>query len=127
MTAKHPDKHPEKHPEKPPEPRQQRVEMKSKGGDEVVVTHGTESYHVPREGHIDLPPKVAEHVIRQGGALPVDQVPPPTQGTVDVKNVIDPATTLGYGGNTYTPDNKGITTVPLAILVEILPHGYTPA
>jgi hypothetical protein len=116
--AKHHDKAAEKaHKEEPKrapdrEPPRQRVEMKSRG-DEVVVTHGTESYTVPRTGEIDLPPHVAEHVIRQGGAKAINPKDAPLQGSIQIKNVSDPGAILGYGDQTYQPDKQtGIVTIP---------------
>jgi hypothetical protein len=130
--AKHHDKAAEKqHKEEPKrapdrEPAKQRVLMKNPGGDEVVVTHGTESYHVPRDGVIDLPPKVAEHVIRQGGAQPLDNKPDPLPGTIQIQNASDPEATLGYGDQTYTPDKNGIVTVPyeMAEDSDFEAHGF---
>jgi hypothetical protein len=124
-TTKHPPEKDAKHHDKPAEKQhkdepkrapdrepKQRVEMKSRG-DEVVVTHGTESYTVPRTGEIDLPPHVAEHVIRQGGAKAINPKDAPLQGTIQIQNASDPEATLGYGDQTYQPDKKtGIVTIP---------------
>jgi hypothetical protein len=127
--AKHHDKPAEKaHKEEPKrapdrEPAKQRVLMKNPGGDEVVVTHGTESYHIPRDGEADLPPEVAMHVIRQGGARAIEPRADPVEGSVQVRHA-DPATRLSYGEDRYPVDRNGLATIPLAILEEVLPHGF---
>jgi hypothetical protein len=130
--AKHHDKPAEKaHKEEPKrapdrEPAKQRVLMKNPGGDEVVVTHGTESYHIPRDGEADLPPHVAEHVIRQGGAKAINPKDAPLQGTIQIQNVSDPKAIIGYGDQTYQPDATGIMTVPYEMSEEsdLEAHGF---
>jgi hypothetical protein len=122
--AKHAEKHakePEKHPVKDPDPPTRRVELQNATiGDETTIGHGTKSYLVPRDGIVDLPPEVAEHVIRQGGARPLDLPQEHGEGTVTVKHVSDPKATLAYGNEV----NTGEFEVPVAILAEIEPHGF---
>lgn len=134
MTIKHPEKHPEKdvkHPEKHPGPEKhldkesptQRVQIHNATiGDETSIGHGTKSYTVPRDGIVDLPKEAAEHVIRQGGAVPLDPLPTPSDVKVTVKHVSDPKATLAYGDE----QKSGEFEVPVSILPEIAPHGFVP-
>jgi hypothetical protein len=132
-TKQHPHDHDKdaKHPEKPgkdsekqhleKESPTRRVEFPSAAkGDEVTIGHGTQSYHVPRDGVIDLPKEAAEHVIRQGGAVLIDPIPEPSGQKVTVKHVSDPKATLAYG----TEIRTGEFEIPVEIVAEIAPHGF---
>ena len=124
--VKHPEKHakePEKHP--PQESTTRRVEFhNATSGDETTVGHGTKSYPVPRDGIVDLPHDVAEHVIRQGGAKPLDKPSPEPEGSVKVKHVSDSEALLSYGQDSYKADKNGVMTVPLGIVAEAEAHGF---
>jgi hypothetical protein len=74
---------------------------------------------------IDLPPKVAEHVIRQGGAQPLDPPADPLEGTIVVQNP-DPEAFLAYGGDIYKPGGDGTVSIPTAIVDAAKAHGFFP-
>lgn len=94
-----------------------------KGTDEV--NHGTTSYPVPKDGHVDLPTVVADHVIRQGGAEDLDK-PPAPEGSVDVKHESDPKRGVTWGEKHFEPGKDGKLHVPIAALEDIAPHGFHP-
>ena len=122
--VKHPEKH-EKHP--PQESTTRRVEFPdAASGDETTVGHGTKSYVVPRDGVVELPHEVADHVIRQGGAKPLDKPSPEPEGSVKVKHVSDSEALLSYGQDSYKSDKNGVMTVPLGIVAEAEAHGFLP-
>jgi hypothetical protein len=100
-----------------------RVQMQ-KGTDEV--NHGTTSYHVPRDGVVELPPEVAEHVIRQGGGKDIDPKPELPSDLVEVRHVSDPNAGLSWGWKSYPPSKDGKLHVPMASLEDIAPHGFLP-
>jgi hypothetical protein len=100
-----------------------RVQMQ-KGTDEV--NHGTTSYHVPRDGVVELPAEVAEHVLRQGGAADIDPKPELPNDLVEVSHVSDPNAGLSWGGKSYPPSKDGKLHVPRASLADIAPHGFLP-
>lgn len=84
-----------------------------------------------QEWTVEVPAHVAEHVIRQGGALQLDVPPPPIpdqgEGFVTVRHVSGEAKLqLSHGQNLYETDKDGKTRVPASILAEIEPHGFTP-
>ncbi len=99
-----------------------------KGTDEI--NHEGVSYKVAQgpaseEWTVEVPAHVAEHILRQGGAVQLD-VPAPDlgEGFIHVRHINDPKTGFSHGAKIYEPDKNGKIKVPVSILAEIEPHGF---
>ena len=95
----------------------------NQGGDLYRVALGP----AEEEGTVTVPVDVAEHLIRQGGAVEVDVSPPdlPT-GFIHVRHVTDPKASFGWCGVAYLPDEDGKIHAPIASLEAIAGHGFLP-
>ena len=77
------------------------------------------------EWTVEVPAHVAEHVIRQGGAVEITESAPVTTNLVTVRHISgDPKASFGHGGIVYEPDKDGKILVPASIVSEIEPHGF---
>ena len=136
MTQKQSEHKPEPKAEHKPEPKSEhkdepkqlaktvKVQMQ-KGTDEV--NHGTTKYQVSnKDWTVELPPHVAEHVIRQGGAQLIEEDVEPSSDLISVQHVSDKKATLSYAGVNYDPDKDGKMSVPVVSVDEIAPHGFHP-
>lgn len=112
------------------DPKQPTKTLKVQAGTDEINQDG-EIYRVAQgpakdEWIVDVPAHVAEHVIRQGGAIEILDVPPPpiNLNLVSVRHISDLKATLGHGATVYEPDKDGKFLVPTSILAEIEPHGF---
>lgn len=98
------------------------------GTDEV--THGDHIYRVAQgaakpEGYVELPPEAAEHVLRQGGAVLIEEGGAKYPHLmVSVRHVSDPKASFTFHGKVHEPDKKGLIHVSAEALGTIQAHGF---
>ncbi len=107
-----------------------------KGTDEVNI--GGDSYKVALgpaqpEGFVEVPPALAEILIKQGGAVEIVDPPhhhhhqePMQQGFVHVRHATDPNASFTFQGIEYCPGEDGVIKAPTVAVVHIEAHGFKP-
>lgn len=107
-----------------------RLQMQ-RGTDEV--NHAGESYKVTRssvgdmpEGYVELPEDAAEHVLRQGGAIDLDDKPELPDGHIRFRHHSDEHVSFGFDGHVFEPDDDGIITAPAHMMESLGWHGFYP-
>lgn len=135
------EQHPHEHaPEHAPEHHEEKEEevtklQMQKGTDEVNI--GGESYKVALgaaqpEGFVEVPPALAEILIKQGGAVEIVDPPqhhhrePMQQGFVHVRHATDPNASFTFQGIEYCPGDDGVIKAPTVAVVHIEAHGFKP-
>jgi hypothetical protein len=103
------------------------------GVDGYPVSHGDQSFPYYRPDPngpflVDVPPNVAEHLMRQGGFARMPRkddasVPAMPPGFAMLKAPPD-CSGLSFAGQNYTPDQEGIVTIPAHAVGHARAHGF---
>ncbi len=105
------------------------------GAEQAPISDGAREFKPYRRDHhdsqsgwlVDMPPEIAAHFLRgnSGFSLMTEQhvVPAATDETVRVKHAESPRS-IGWGGETFEPDDDGVNHVPPGAVADAVSHGF---
>ena len=107
------------------------TKIKAQAGTDEA-NYGTESFPVPADGIIDVPPEAAADLIHEGGFVPVVDDDPAADaaaaeaiaGLVPMHG--QPGSSCSVDGLSFNANDKGVVMVPASAVLALTSHGFTP-